>query len=211
LRCAPTTPLLFSGWTAGAIVPASRRAPPAPLCSARVRSGDRAPDGGLCDAGGMAVRPPPGVGGAVSALDVPIGFLPKDNKNTFNIVVSMPEPTPVEEADRFERISQVYCRRNRRLSTTKPGSATQAWRTSAAWSKARPGVPATVWPSFASISPTSTTRRKARSTLSASSGPTSMRSAPRFPVRRWRLWRTRLVHHCAQPCLPSCMARIRKD
>lgn len=46
---------------------------------------------------------PAGVGGAVSSLGVPIGFLPKDNKNTFNIVVSMPETTPVEETDRFVR------------------------------------------------------------------------------------------------------------
>nr|WP_281374498.1 efflux RND transporter permease subunit [Pseudochelatococcus contaminans] len=46
---------------------------------------------------------PSGVGGAVSQLGVAIGFLPKDNKNTFNIVVSMPEDTPVEETDRFVR------------------------------------------------------------------------------------------------------------
>lgn len=46
---------------------------------------------------------PAGIGGAVSSLGVPIGFLPKDNKNTFNIVVSMPENTPVEETDRFVR------------------------------------------------------------------------------------------------------------
>ncbi|ADZ68702.1 efflux RND transporter permease subunit [Polymorphum gilvum] len=46
---------------------------------------------------------PSGVGGPVSYLGVPIGFLPKDNKNTFNIVVSMPENTPVEETDRFVR------------------------------------------------------------------------------------------------------------
>ncbi|MBC7152333.1 MAG: efflux RND transporter permease subunit [Rhizobium sp.] len=46
---------------------------------------------------------PQGVGGPVSYLGVPIGFLPKDNKNTFNIVVSMPETTPVEETDRFVR------------------------------------------------------------------------------------------------------------
>ncbi|MBP2297249.1 efflux RND transporter permease subunit [Azospirillum rugosum] len=46
---------------------------------------------------------PSGVGGASSYLGVPIGFLPKDNKNTFNIVVSMPENTPVEQTDRFVR------------------------------------------------------------------------------------------------------------
>lgn len=46
---------------------------------------------------------PSGVGGPVSYLGVPIGFLPKDNKNTFNIVVSMPETTPVEGTDRLVR------------------------------------------------------------------------------------------------------------
>ncbi|SAE89315.1 acriflavin resistance protein [Enterobacter cloacae] len=46
---------------------------------------------------------PAGVGGAVSALGVPIGFLPKDNQNTFNVVVSMPETTPVEDTDRLVR------------------------------------------------------------------------------------------------------------
>lgn len=46
---------------------------------------------------------PAGVEGAVSPLGVAIGFLPKDNKNTFNIVVSMPETTPVEATDRFVR------------------------------------------------------------------------------------------------------------
>lgn len=44
-----------------------------------------------------------GVGGDTSALGVAIGFLPKDNKNTFNIVISMPETTPLEETDRFAR------------------------------------------------------------------------------------------------------------
>ncbi|MCW2318566.1 multidrug efflux pump subunit AcrB [Rhodoblastus acidophilus] len=46
---------------------------------------------------------PSGVGGAVSALGVPLGFLPKDNKNTFNIVVEMAETTPLEVTDRFVR------------------------------------------------------------------------------------------------------------
>lgn len=46
---------------------------------------------------------PSGVGGSVSALGVPIGFLPKDNQNTFNVVVSMPETTPVENTDRLVR------------------------------------------------------------------------------------------------------------
>ncbi|EMB4337298.1 efflux RND transporter permease subunit [Citrobacter freundii] len=42
---------------------------------------------------------PQGVGGAVSAMGVPIGFLPKDNQNTFNVVISMPESTPVEDTN----------------------------------------------------------------------------------------------------------------
>lgn len=46
---------------------------------------------------------PAGVGGAVSTLGVPVGFLPKDNKNTFNIVIAMPETSPIEETDRFVR------------------------------------------------------------------------------------------------------------
>jgi multidrug efflux pump subunit AcrB len=46
---------------------------------------------------------PSGVGGPKPGLGVAIGFLPKDNKNTFNIVVSMPETTPVEETDRLVR------------------------------------------------------------------------------------------------------------
>lgn len=46
---------------------------------------------------------PSGVSGAVSSLGVSLGFLPKDNKNTFNIVVSMPENVPVETTDRFVR------------------------------------------------------------------------------------------------------------
>jgi multidrug efflux pump subunit AcrB len=53
--------------------------------------------------GGWQFVRPSGVGGAVSHLGVAIGFLPKDNKNTFNIVVSMPENNPVEETDRFVR------------------------------------------------------------------------------------------------------------
>lgn len=46
---------------------------------------------------------PAGVGGAVSTFGVPIGFLPKDNQNTFNVVLSMPENTPVEITDRLVR------------------------------------------------------------------------------------------------------------
>ena len=46
---------------------------------------------------------PSGVGGPKPVLGVPLGFLPKDNKNTFNIVISMPETAPVEETDRLVR------------------------------------------------------------------------------------------------------------
>ncbi|WP_140848650.1 efflux RND transporter permease subunit [Paracoccus sp. FO-3] len=46
---------------------------------------------------------PAGVGGPVSALGVNIGFLPKDDKNTFNIVIAMPETAPVEDTDRLVR------------------------------------------------------------------------------------------------------------
>jgi multidrug efflux pump subunit AcrB len=51
---------------------------------------------------------PSGVGGPQSFLGVNLGFLPKDNKNTFNIVISMPETSPVERTDRLVReIGQV--------------------------------------------------------------------------------------------------------
>ncbi|RAI42518.1 efflux RND transporter permease subunit, partial [Rhodoplanes roseus] len=46
---------------------------------------------------------PSGVAGAISPLGVALGFLPKDNKNTFNIVITMPETTPVEDTDRLVR------------------------------------------------------------------------------------------------------------
>ncbi|MFG1244337.1 efflux RND transporter permease subunit [Xanthobacter versatilis] len=46
---------------------------------------------------------PSGLGGPVSMLGVPLGFLPKDNKNTFNIVIKMPETIPLEVTDRFVR------------------------------------------------------------------------------------------------------------
>ena len=46
---------------------------------------------------------PSGVGGPVAWFGVPIGFLPKDNKNTFNVVFWMPEDSPVEETDRLVR------------------------------------------------------------------------------------------------------------
>ncbi len=46
---------------------------------------------------------PSGVGGPPSPFAVALGFLPKDNKNTVNIVVTMPETTPLEETDRLVR------------------------------------------------------------------------------------------------------------
>lgn len=46
---------------------------------------------------------PAGVGGPVSSLGVGLGFLPKDNKNTFNILVFMPESAPIENTDQFTR------------------------------------------------------------------------------------------------------------
>ena len=42
---------------------------------------------------------PSGVGGPLSALGVSLKMLPKDNKNTFNITIDMPEYTPVEITD----------------------------------------------------------------------------------------------------------------
>jgi len=44
---------------------------------------------------------PAGVGGPQSFFGVNLGFLPKDNKNTFNIIMLMPENTPVEETNRL--------------------------------------------------------------------------------------------------------------
>ncbi len=46
---------------------------------------------------------PSGVGGPQSFFGVNLGFLPKDNKNTFNIIISMPETSPVERTDRLVR------------------------------------------------------------------------------------------------------------
>jgi len=46
---------------------------------------------------------PAGVGGPQSFLGVNLGLLPKDNKNTFNIIISLPETSPVERTDRFVR------------------------------------------------------------------------------------------------------------
>ncbi len=46
---------------------------------------------------------PQGVSGPTSLGGVEMGMLPKDNKNTFNITVDMPESTPVEITDRVVR------------------------------------------------------------------------------------------------------------
>ena len=46
---------------------------------------------------------PEGPGGPVPTFGVEMGFLPKDNKNTFNVTVKMPEGTPVETTDRAVR------------------------------------------------------------------------------------------------------------
>lgn len=46
---------------------------------------------------------PSGIGGPPSLLSVPLGFLPKDNKNTFNIVIWMPIDTAPEQTDRLVR------------------------------------------------------------------------------------------------------------
>jgi len=46
---------------------------------------------------------PQGVGGPTSFWGVEMGMLPKDNKNTFNITLDMPESTPVEVTDALAR------------------------------------------------------------------------------------------------------------
>ena len=46
---------------------------------------------------------PAGVGGPVSSGGVALVFLPKDNKNTFNVTIDMPEFTPVEITDQVTR------------------------------------------------------------------------------------------------------------
>lgn len=46
---------------------------------------------------------PSGPGGATPALGIEMSFLPKDNKNTFNVTVEMPLGTPVEVTDRAVR------------------------------------------------------------------------------------------------------------
>ncbi len=44
-----------------------------------------------------------GAGGPLSAGGVELAFLPKDNKNTFNVTIDMPEFTPVEITDQIAR------------------------------------------------------------------------------------------------------------
>lgn len=46
---------------------------------------------------------PQGVAGEVSALGVPLAFLPKDDKNTFLLTFHLPETTPLETTDRLVR------------------------------------------------------------------------------------------------------------
>ncbi|MFX4086883.1 MULTISPECIES: efflux RND transporter permease subunit [Sphingobium] len=56
----------------------------------------------LAQGGWQFVRPA-GVGGPVPPLGVAVGFLPKDNQNTFNIVIEAAEASPVENTDRLVR------------------------------------------------------------------------------------------------------------
>ena len=53
--------------------------------------------------GGWQFIRPEGVGGSVSPFGVALGFLPKNNCNTFAIVLQLPEDTPVETTDRCTR------------------------------------------------------------------------------------------------------------
>ena len=53
--------------------------------------------------GGWQFLRPSGVGGPVASLGVPLGFLPKNNCNTFDIVLAMPEDTPIEQTDKCVR------------------------------------------------------------------------------------------------------------
>jgi multidrug efflux pump subunit AcrB len=55
---------------------------------------------------------PAGVSGAQSWLGVEMAMLPKDNKNTFNISLDMPAPTPLETTDRAVRESGAVLREN---------------------------------------------------------------------------------------------------
>ena len=55
---------------------------------------------------------PGGVSGAQSWLGVEMAMLPKDNKNTFNISLDMPAPTPLETTDRAVREIGTVLREN---------------------------------------------------------------------------------------------------
>jgi multidrug efflux pump subunit AcrB len=55
---------------------------------------------------------PGGVSGAQSRLGVEMAMLPKDNKNTFNISLDMPAPTPLETTDRAVREIGAVLREN---------------------------------------------------------------------------------------------------
>ncbi|MFK5914678.1 MAG: efflux RND transporter permease subunit [Woeseiaceae bacterium] len=46
---------------------------------------------------------PQGISGPVSSGGVALALLPKDNKNTFNITIDMPENTPIERTDQITR------------------------------------------------------------------------------------------------------------
>ena len=55
---------------------------------------------------------PGGISGAQSWLGVEMAMLPKDNKNTFNITLDMPEPTPLKTTDRAVREIGAVLREN---------------------------------------------------------------------------------------------------
>lgn len=55
---------------------------------------------------------PGGISGAQSWLGVEMAMLPKDNKNTFNITLDMPESTPLETTDRALREIGAVLREN---------------------------------------------------------------------------------------------------
>ncbi len=51
--------------------------------------------------GGWQFIRPSGVGGRLAYFGVPIGFLPKDNKNTFSVFADLPQNSPIEETNRL--------------------------------------------------------------------------------------------------------------
>jgi len=54
---------------------------------------------------------PSGVGGPQSWFGVEMSLLPKDNKNTFNVTIDLPESTPIETTDKAAREIGVLLRR----------------------------------------------------------------------------------------------------